>query len=48
MHIAVGTTARDVLLPGLKKLYGELACKAEGFSNQSSKSVELIHKMPRH
>ena len=33
MHIAVGTTARDVLLPGLKKLYGELACKAEGFKS---------------
>ena len=33
MHIAVATTAHNVLLPGLKKLYGELASKAEGFNN---------------
>jgi fumarate hydratase class II len=33
MHIAIGTTARDVLLPGLRKLHGELACKAEGFES---------------
>ena len=33
MHIAVATTARDTLLPGLKKLAGELACKAEGFKD---------------
>ena len=33
MHIAVATTARDTLLPGLKKLAGELACKADGFKD---------------
>ncbi len=33
MHIAVATTARDVLLPGLKKLYEELASKAKGFES---------------
>jgi fumarate hydratase, class II len=33
MHIAIGTTARDVLLPGLRKLHGELACKAAGFES---------------
>ena len=33
MHIAVATMARDVLLPGLKALAGELACKAEGFKD---------------
>ena len=33
MHIAVATMARDVLLPGLKTLAGELACKAEGFKD---------------
>jgi fumarate hydratase class II len=31
MHIAIGTTARDVLLPGLIKLHGELESKAQGF-----------------
>jgi fumarate hydratase class II len=31
MHIAIGTTARDVLLPGLKKLHGDLDSKAQGF-----------------
>jgi len=33
MHIAVGTTARDVLLPGLKKLLNALETKARDFQN---------------
>ncbi len=33
MHVAIGTTARDVLLPGLKKLHGELFSKANAFES---------------
>ena len=33
MHIAVGTTARDVLLPGLRKLLAALEDKAEEFAD---------------
>lgn len=33
MHIAVATTARDVLLPGLKKLGQELTIKSNGFAD---------------
>ena len=32
MHIAVGTTARDVLLPGLRQLHEGLASKARDFA----------------
>jgi fumarate hydratase class II len=31
MHVAIGMTARDVLLPGLEKLHGALAAKAHEF-----------------
>ncbi|MEZ5731745.1 MAG: class II fumarate hydratase [Paracoccaceae bacterium] len=31
MHVAIGMMARDVLLPGLKKLHGALAVKSEEF-----------------
>ena len=31
MHVAIGTVARDVLLPGLRKLHGALAAKSEDF-----------------
>ena len=31
MHVAIGMTARDVLLPGLEKLHGALAAKAHAF-----------------
>ncbi len=33
MHIAVATTAHDVLLPGLKKLHGALVAKAKAFES---------------
>ncbi|MSU92162.1 class II fumarate hydratase [Rhodobacteraceae bacterium 2CG4] len=33
MHIAVAMTARDVTLPGLKKLHAALAAKAEAFQD---------------
>tara|TARA_B100001093_G_scaffold269028_1_gene257199 strand:+ start:700 stop:2091 length:1392 start_codon:yes stop_codon:yes gene_type:complete len=33
MHIAIGTTARDVLLPGLKTLHSALADKADAFAD---------------
>ncbi|MCO4825283.1 MAG: class II fumarate hydratase, partial [Amylibacter sp.] len=33
MHIAVAMTARDVTLPGLRKLHGVLAAKAEDFKD---------------
>jgi len=33
MHIAVATTARDVTLPGLKKLHAALAAKADAFKD---------------
>ncbi len=33
MHIAVATTAHDVLLPGLKKLHGALVAKAKAFDS---------------
>lgn len=33
MHIAVAMTARDVTLPGLRKLHGVLAAKAEEFKD---------------
>ena len=32
MHVAIGTTARDVLLPGLRKLHAALAAKSEEFA----------------
>ena len=31
MHVAIGMMARDVLLPGLRKLHGALAAKSEEF-----------------
>ena len=33
MHISTAMTARDVLLPGLRKLHGALAAKAEAFKD---------------
>ena len=33
MHVAIGMMARDVLLPGLEKLHGALADKAEEFKD---------------
>ncbi|MAD61888.1 MAG: fumarate hydratase, class II [Myxococcales bacterium] len=33
MHIAVATTARDVLIPGLKKLHAGLLAKSESFAD---------------
>ncbi len=33
MHVAIGTTARDVLLPGLKTLHSALANKADAFAD---------------
>ena len=33
MHIAVAMTARDVTLPGLRKLHGALADKAAAFKD---------------
>ncbi|MBV70724.1 MAG: fumarate hydratase, class II [Myxococcales bacterium] len=33
MHVAIGTTARDVLLPGLKTLHSALADKADAFAD---------------
>ena len=33
MHVAIGMMARDVLLPGLKKLHGALAAKSEEFKD---------------
>jgi fumarate hydratase class II len=33
MHIAAAVTARDVLLPGLRRLQGALAAKAEAFAH---------------
>jgi fumarate hydratase class II len=32
MHVAIGTVARDVLMPGLRKLHAGLAAKAEAFA----------------
>ncbi|MBK5947475.1 fumarate hydratase, class II [Rhodobacter veldkampii DSM 11550] len=33
MHVAIGMMARDVLLPGLRKLHGALAAKSEEFKD---------------
>ncbi len=33
MHVAIGMMARDVLIPGLEKLHGALAAKAEEFKD---------------
>lgn len=33
MHIAIATTARDILLPGLEKLHAALAAKSETFKD---------------
>jgi fumarate hydratase, class II len=33
MHVAIGMMARDVLLPGLRKLHGALAAKSEEFAD---------------
>ncbi len=33
MHVAIGMLARDVLLPGLRKLHGALAAKSEEFKD---------------
>ena len=43
MHIGVATTARDVLLPGLRQLHAGLVAKATAFAN----IIKIDERIPR-